>query len=744
MVTITDSCTKRNCFWTDFKAFQSLKSFSIQYEETTDTYNIWGYDFPDAFICTIWKGDITPSDIYTQVQNDLDKTDFETNFKETANNTIANKINIETNITDPLPISITTGDLQKNASAAFTNSIKTLTLDVAGSETVYIYVNGTWTGSINIYGSFDGSTFTSGLVQCLDLGLLDGNIYTVITSPGNSNFLQGSVSGLKTIRFNAAVVSGIANIKVGCSTGTTVLTGVLGNIFSSQAGTWDINNISGTISLPTNASTTAKQDTGNTSLSSIDGKLTTTNSDLSTINTSLGTINTSIGTLDTDLKALQVAQGSTTSGQNGDLIQGAVTTNAPTYSTTKTDPLSLDTSGNLRVSLKDSPQNTNKFLVTADAVTFASPQHIIADASSAVIGHVINDASSAVIGHVIVDTAPSTAVTNAGTFAVQATIAASATNIAKAEDVASADADVGVPAMAIRKATPANTSGSDGDYEMLQMSAGRLWASATIDTALPAGSNVIGHVINDAGSALIGKVGIDQTTPGTTNLVALAANQSVNNAQINGVTPLMGNGGTGTGSQRVTIASDNTAFSVNATLSAETTKVIGTVNQGTSPWVDNITQLGGVSIALNSGAAGTGTLRVVQANESAISIGTSTGKAIIGQAGSLVSTAVTADQVIKSYTVTAGKTFYLTGFDCVVRLTTFATTATNFGNFSLETPSGTKIYTSNIFHAGQCSPVQMTFSEPIPIAAAAVVRLVCTPSATTSFTWFGNIMGYEK
>jgi len=37
----------------------------------------------------------------------------------------------------------------------------------------------------------------------------------------------------------------------------------------------------------------------------------------------------------------------------------------------------------------------------------------------------------------------------------------------------------------------------------------------------------------------------------------------------------MGNGVTGTGSQRVTIASDNTAFSVNATLSAETTKVIG-------------------------------------------------------------------------------------------------------------------------------------------------------------------------
>lgn len=56
-----------------------------------------------------------------------------------------------------------------------------------------------------------------------------------------------------------------------------------------------------------------------------------------------------------------------------------------------------------------------------------------------------------------------------------------------------------------------------------------------------------------------------------------ATNLSTNIAQINGVTPLMGNGTTGTGSLRVTVASDNTAFAVNATLSAETTKVIGTV-----------------------------------------------------------------------------------------------------------------------------------------------------------------------
>ena len=43
------------------------------------------------------------------------------------------------------------------------------------------------------------------------------------------------------------------------------------------------------------------------------------------------------------------AQGSTTSGQNGVLTQGAVTTAAPTYTTGQTSPLSLNASGGLRV-----------------------------------------------------------------------------------------------------------------------------------------------------------------------------------------------------------------------------------------------------------------------------------------------------------------------------------------------------------------------------------------------------------
>lgn len=75
--------------------------------------------------------------------------------------------------------------------------------------------------------------------------------------------------------------------------------------------------------------------------------------------------------------------------------------------------------------------------------------------------------------------------------------------------------------------------------------------------SLGAGISVIGHVIADAGTALIGKVGLDQTTPGTTNAASIA--------QIGATTVATGNGTVSAGVIRVAIASDNTAFSVNAT-----------------------------------------------------------------------------------------------------------------------------------------------------------------------------------
>lgn len=72
----------------------------------------------------------------------------------------------------------------------------------------------------------------------------------------------------------------------------------------------------------------------------------------------------------------------------------------------------------------------------------------------------------------------------------------------KAEDAASADGDTGIIAMVVRKDTPANTSGTDGDYEMLQVSGGKLWVHpigdfVTVTVDVTRAANTTTYAIND-------------------------------------------------------------------------------------------------------------------------------------------------------------------------------------------------------------------------------------------------------
>jgi hypothetical protein len=80
--------------------------------------------------------------------------------------------------------------------------------------------------------------------------------------------------------------------------------------------------------------------------------------------------------LDSSVNGILNAQGSTTSGEKGPLVQCAVTTAAPTDTTAQTDPLSCDTSGLLRMSFKDTPSNTNNLnvnLAASGATVSVSP-----------------------------------------------------------------------------------------------------------------------------------------------------------------------------------------------------------------------------------------------------------------------------------------------------------------------------------------------------------------------------------
>ena len=69
-----------------------------------------------------------------------------------------------------------------------------------------------------------------------------------------------------------------------------------------------------------------------------------------------------------------------------------------------------------------------------------------------------------------------------GAAHVRITSSAAAATGVSAEDTASANGDPGVVILARRTASPANTSNTDGDYEVPQMNAGRLWVSAAVES----------------------------------------------------------------------------------------------------------------------------------------------------------------------------------------------------------------------------------------------------------------------
>lgn len=93
--------------------------------------------------------------------------------------------------------------------------------------------------------------------------------------------------------------------------------------------------------------------------------------------------------------------------------------------------------------------------------------------------------------------------------------------------------------------------------------------------------------------------------------VSITSNSAVNVAQINGVTTTMGNGVSGTGVQRVTIASDSTGQIALATGSA----TIGALTANQSV---NVAQMNGVATSMGSGANGTGVQRVTVATDDVI------------------------------------------------------------------------------------------------------------------------------
>ena len=113
--------------------------------------------------------------------------------------------------------------------------------------------------------------------------------------------------------------------------------------------------------------------------------------------------------------------------------------------------------------------------------------------------------------------APTTPVTNADITTIAGAV--------KAEDVASADGHPGMVILARRTATPANTSGTDLDYEVPQMNAGRLWVDPSGVTL-----TVASHAVTNAGTFLVqavGNVAEDAAISGNPVITAVRAHSGV-------------------------------------------------------------------------------------------------------------------------------------------------------------------------------------------------------------------------
>lgn len=373
----------------------------------------------------------------------------------------------------------------------------------------------------------DNSAFTFGTTA---IGLSGGVLDDTSTNAATENAaalarISANRNWYMQIRDGAGNERG-ANVTAGNALvvdGSAVTQPVSGTV-TANAGTGTFAISAASLPLPTGASTLAEQQTQTTALQVIDN--------------------------------LPNTLGSTTSGQSGALALGAVTTAAPSYTNAQSNALSLTTAGALRTDGSATTQPVSGS-VTANAGT--------------------NLNTSAL------------ALESGGNLATVA-------GAVRAEDVASADAHTGIPALAVRKATPANTSGTDGDYENLQMSAGRLWVDASGKTLTVDGS------------------GVTQPVSGTVTVGTFPDNEPINVAQMNGVAVSMGNGASGTGVQRVTIANDSTG---QVTLAAGS-NTIGALTANQSV---NVAQINGVTPLMGAGNTGTGSHRVTLATDQAALVG---------------------------------------------------------------------------------------------------------------------------
>lgn len=420
----------------------------------------------------------------------------------------------------------------------------------------------------------------------------------------------------------------------------------------TQSGTWNITNISGTVSLPTGAATSANQPSnsaigattsGQTGTLSM-GATTTSAPTYTTAQTNPLSLDTA-GNLRVNVTtATGVAQGSTTSGQTGDLIMGAVTTGSPSYTTAQTSPLSLDTSGNLRVNVVAGGAGGGAvFGPTAVGSAAANPPVLFAGTANAgatgnvqvakvTSGGVLSSDLSTVNG---VTTLTGSGAVGTGSARVAvgtdtATIAGSApgtagsasSNVLTVQGIASMTPILANPGTAANWGVVtqgSTTSGQSGNLIQgaVTTSSPSYTTAQTSPLSLDTSGNLRVNVVTGGagGGAVFGPTAVGSAAANPPVLFAGTANAgATGNVQVakvtsggvissdlstvNGVTTLTGSGAVGTGSARVAVGTDT------ATIAGSAPGTAGSASSNVLT-VQGIASMTPVSVSGNTGAATT-------------------------------------------------------------------------------------------------------------------------------------------
>ncbi len=379
----------------------------------------------------------------------------------------------------------------------------------------------------------------------------------------------------------------------------------------------------------------------------------------------------------TEIAALQlidnlpVAQGSTTSGQSGVLIQGAVTTAAPSYTNAQTSPLSLTTAGELRVAgtfnagIIQVSDNTG---VAQNVGYFAGDLNVPVQSVEGGLTGAAVPTSAMMVGGSDGTNLRSLSVTTGGVLNVGD--GSGAFNVIcdsgcsggtqYAEDTATASDELLTMAGVVRDDTPASLVGADLDRTVLQVDGtGRLWVngsgvtqpvSGTVTVTDGAGAlNVIvdsGSITANAGTNLnTSALSLEATQADVRTSVQLIDDTIFtddSSTHSTGTTKGVGIMATATPTDTAVNANDigMLAMSVNRELLTSTaiTSIaagdnnIGNVDIVTLPSVTigtfpdnepiNVAQMNGVAVTMNNGAAGTGVQRVTLASDSTGNIAT--------------------------------------------------------------------------------------------------------------------------